>query len=212
MKKPLFIFLFLIYCNTSAQSLINIDFGNSILLRPNIGYEYRWKNNAVGSNIRWQRNAHIWISEWPEFVKSSGLNVDLIYKNLSKKYVFAETGIRLTKFEAPMTLYGWRIVSLYNSKNKFEPFIKVGLNTNRNKKVQLDFGIGIGSAFSNKSLEVYKDEFQEVYLQLKTNEKIEDYFKKPKGVEAAWVPHAQLRLFYKFGNKKLNPISLSHTK
>ena len=80
MKRPLFIFLFLIYCNTSAQSLINIDFENSILLRPNIGYEYRWKNNAMGGNIRWQRNAHIWISEWPGLMKANGINIDFYYK------------------------------------------------------------------------------------------------------------------------------------
>ncbi len=197
MKNLLFLIVIFALQKTAAQSFLNLDIGNSILLRPNLGYEYRWKNKAIGTNIRWQRNALFSLSEWPELIKSSGLNVDLIYKNLSKKYVFAETGLRLTKFEAPMILYGWRIVSLYNSQNKFEPFIKLGLNTNRNKKVQLDFGIGLGSVFSNKSLEVYTDEFQEVYIRLKPDEKIEDYFTKPKGVGISIAPHAQMRLFYR---------------
>jgi hypothetical protein len=197
MKSLSTLLFLLVFVKANAQSFLNLDIGNSILLRPNLGYEYCWKNKAIGTNIRWQRNAFISISEWPELIKSSGLNIDLIYKNLSKKYVFAETGIRLTKFEAPLTLYGWRIVSLYNSKNKVEPFIKVGLNTNRNKMVQLDFGIGLGGVFSNKSLEVYTDEFQEVFVKLKPDEKIEDYFTKPKDIIISIAPHAQLRLFYR---------------
>ncbi|MCP9763627.1 hypothetical protein [Lacihabitans soyangensis] len=197
MQKLLFLIVMFALQKTSAQSFLNLDIGNSILLRPNLGYEYRWKNKAIGGNIRWQRNVFVWISEWPSLPTVSGLNVDLIYRKLYRKHFFAETGTRFTRFEAPMTLYGWRIVSLYNSKNKVEPFVKIGLNTNRNKKLQLDFGIGLGSVFSNQSLELNMDEFQEVFVKLKPDEKIEDYFTKPKDIIISIAPHAQLRLFYR---------------
>jgi hypothetical protein len=196
--KILSILLFLIvFVKANGQSYLNLDIGNSILLRPNLGYEYRWKNKAIGGNIRWQRNAFVWISEWPSLPTVSGLNIDFFYKKLHKKHFFAETGIRLTRFEAPFLLTGWRIVSLYNSKDKFEPFIKVGLNTNRNKKVQLDFGVGFGSVFSNKSLEIDSMEFYKIFNKLESREKIQVYYKESQGIESSWVPHAQLRLFYR---------------
>ena len=100
MQKLLFLIVMFALQKTSAQSFLNLDIGNSILLRPNLGYEYRWKNKAIGTNIRWQRNAFIWISEWPSLPAVSGLNIDLFYKKLYKKHFFAETGIRLTRFEA----------------------------------------------------------------------------------------------------------------
>ena len=197
MQKLLFLIVMFALQTTSAQSFLNLDIGNSILLRPNLGYEYRWKNKAIGGNIRWQRNAFVWISEWPSLPAVSGLNIDLFYKNFYRKYFFTETGVRLTTFEAPFLLTGWRIVSLYNSKDKFEPFIKVGLNTNRNKKIQLDFGVGVGTVFSNKSLEVDSFEFYEIYNKLESSQKIQDFFKEPRGIESSLVPHAQMRLFYR---------------
>ena len=182
-----------------AQSLIHIDVGNSILARPNLGYEYRWKNSAIGGNLRWQRNALIMITEFPDLMKTSGFNFDLTFKNYHKKHFFTEIGTRLTSFSAPDVQYGWHIVSLYNSKRKFEPYMKIGLNTNRNKRIQMDFGIGLGGEFSTKSLEIETNQFLVKGLEISPDEEILKYFQKPSGRTFNLSYHAQMRIYCRIG-------------
>lgn len=195
MKYLLFLIVIFALQKTSAQSFLNLDIGNSILLRPNLGYEYRWKNKAIGTNIRWQRNAHIWVSEWPGLMKTKGLNVDFIYKQYHKKHVYAETGLRSTAFEAPFLVNGWQISSIYNSDQKIEPFLKIGLNSDRSKKVQWDLGVGVGRVFSTKNLFLNESRLRNSQFVAYTEMELKDLFKKPDGIESSWAPHAQLRLF-----------------
>jgi hypothetical protein len=196
--KNLIIFVILLGIKTTyAQSFINIDIGNSLLLRPNLGYEYRWKNKAIGGNIRWQRNAHIWVTEWPGLMKTNGLNLDLMYRYFYKKYVYTETGLRLTSFTAPFLVNGWHTSSLHNSDRKLEPFIKIGLNINKNKKIQWDLGVGVGRIISTKNLFVNDSELMDAQLMPYTENQLKELYKKPKGVEYNWAPHAQLRLHFR---------------
>ena len=200
MKKLLFCFLVLFSIASYAQSFIHIDVGNSIMLRPNLGYEYHWKNMALGGNLRWQRNAHIWVSEFPGFMKTKGANVDLTLKYFYKKFVFTETGLRATIFEAPFFVSGWHDHSLYNSDKKIEPFVKIGLISNRNKKFQIDLGVGTGIVLSTKNLFIGEgDQYDEKFIPL-TNDQLKAKFKKPSGIESIWVPHAQMRIYRRIGN------------
>ncbi len=197
MQKLLFLIVIFTLQKTSAQSFVNIDIGNSILLRPNLGYEYRWKNKAIGTNIRWQRNAHIWVTEWPGFMKTKGLNLDFTYKNYHKKYVYGESGLRLTTFEAPFLVNGWQATSIYNSDKKIEPFVKIGLNSSRNKQIQLDLGVGVGRVFSTKNLFVSQGGLMNKQFVPYSEKELKEIYKKPDGIESSWAPHAQLRLFYR---------------
>ena len=197
MKKLLLLTLLFTLQKTSAQSFLNLEIGNSILLRTNLGYEYRWKNKAVGTNIRWQRNAHIWVTEWPGFMKTKGLNLDFIYKHYHKKYVYAETGLRITAFEAPFLVDGWQISSIYNSDRKIEPFVKIGLNSGRGKKIQWDLGVGVGRVFSKKNLFVSESNLMNKQFIPYSEQELREIYKKPEGIESSWAPHAQSRLFYR---------------
>ena len=190
MQKLLFSIVMFALQKTSEQSFLNLDIGNSILLRPNLGYEYRWKNKAFGTNIRWQRNAHIWVTEWPGFMKTKGLNVDFIYKYYHKKYVYVETGLRITAFEAPFLVDGWQISSIYNSDQKIEPFVKIGLNSSRSKKVQWDLGVGVGRVFSTKNLILDESRLMNSQFVPYTEMELKNMFKKPDGIESTWAPHA----------------------
>jgi hypothetical protein len=198
-KIKFLVFLFLIALSGYSQSFINIDLGNSILLRPNLGYERRFKKMAIGGNLRWQRNAFIWISEFPGFMKTNGINLDLTFRNLNKRYVYTEAGIRFTSFKGQFLERGWQIVSLYNSDRRIEPFLKFGINSNRNKKFQADLGIGVGCEFSTKSLQISdSDTFDSNYFPL-TDNQLKLIYKKPKGIQTGIKPHAQLRFFYEIG-------------
>ena len=90
--------------------------------------------------------------------------------------------------------------------------MKIGVNSNKQKKYQIDLSFGVGRVFSTKSLLVSEYDLLDNKLQPLTDTELMEKFNKPKGFEATWAPHAQLRGFYKFGNKKVNPASPSHTK
>lgn len=197
MQKLLFLIVMFALQKTSAQSFLNLDIGNSILLRPNLGYEYRWKNKAIGTNIRWQRNSHIWITEMPGLMKTKGLNLDFVYKYFYKKFVYGETGLRLTAFEAPFLVRGWHTSSIYNSDRKIEPYLKIGLNSVRSKKIQWDLGVGVGRVFSTKNLFVGESGLMNKQYIPYSEKELKEIYKKPDGIESSWAPHAQLRLFYR---------------
>lgn len=194
--KSITILFCFIYFEANSQSFLSTDIGNSILLRPNLGYEYRWKKQAFGSSIQWQRNAMFWLYEFPSIIKTEGIRTDFYYKYFFYKSCFIEPKLRLQTFEAPCYLDAWRDVSLYNSKKSIEFAMKLGFILRKDKKLQFDFGAGAGYLYRDKSLLVNKENLYVGTQFLTVSEILEKYPNKFQK-ETGFVPHVQLRMFYK---------------
>jgi hypothetical protein len=192
-KTALFILCLGFVIDAKSQSFIFTDIGNSILTRPNIGYEYRWKKSGVGASLQYQRNAMFWITEFPNLIKTSGLRLDLTHKFYLRSPFFLESKLRTQYYDAPFFLAGWHGVSIFNSSRSIEFAEKIGFIINRKKQLQFDFSVGIGAKYSTKTVEIGEDE-KNLYTLDELKQK---YYNQSKGTKFGYVPHVQLRMFYR---------------
>jgi hypothetical protein len=192
-KTALFILCFGFIIDANSQSFIFTDIGNSILTRPNIGYEYRWKKSGVGASIQYQRNAMFWITEFPNLIKISGLRLDLTYKFYFKSPFFLESKLRTQFYDAPFLLIGWHGDSIYNSNRSIEFAEKIGFTINKTKQLQFDFSAGIGGRYSTKTVAIGENE-----KNLNTLDELKQkYYNQSKETIFGYLPHVQLRMFYR---------------
>jgi hypothetical protein len=190
-------FSILISFSVKSQYFIFTEVGNSILTRPNLGYEYRWKNQGLGAAIQWQRHTMFWVAEWPSLIKTKGIRGDVHYRFFYKSF-FMESKLRLQTHQAPDVLNGWHDIVLYNSKNSIELAEKIGFLFNRNKRFQFDFGAGVGLNYGNKNMWISNMEryVGPNYTPLSDTELLAKFPNKNlKGF--LWLPHAQIRMYYR---------------
>jgi hypothetical protein len=197
MQKLLFLIVMFALQKTSAQSFLNLDIGNSILLRPNLGYEYRWKNKAIGGNIRWQRNVKMRPadSERRVLIPTSGVAIESFFKQYFYKFIINEHSLVLQTYKAPLLLGGEHHVTLYNSKTKVVFLEKIGLTTYPSKRLQVDFKIGFGGALSSKSLWISRDQIDILFSQGLEIKDIKTKFEKPEGMKFNWMPSAEIKMY-----------------
>ena len=191
-----FITIGLLPLNSFCQSFLFTDIGNTILLRPNIGYEFHKKKHSLSGAIQWQSNSMYWISEFPQLKKTNGIRLDLAYKYFSKRPFFVESILRFQSYKASDVLYGWGIISLYNSKNIAEVALKIGLRSSRNKKRQTDFSVGIGANYSSMP-QVINKEVRFNGNNILTDKEILLLYPNQFFKATNIVPHVQLRIYRK---------------
>ncbi len=194
MKKLVVFLLFTFVFESKSQSFLFSDIGNSILTRPNVGYEYRWKKNSISASLQYQRNAMFWLTEFPSFVKTSGLRLDLAYKFYFKNHFFLESKFRTQFYDAPFFLDGWHGDSIFNSNRSIEFAEKIGFKMNQKKRLQFDFGVGVGAKFTTMPVSIRDDEKINGVTDAELKSR---FYEKSKGLKNIYVPHVQLRMFYK---------------
>lgn len=203
MKRILYFTIFLGISQISiAQSFLFTEFGNTILLRPNLGYEFRKKNHSFGIISRYQSNSFIWVTEYPGLTKSRGTTIDIFYKKYFKKYLYFETDFRFQKYSAPDYIHGWQGGSLYNSNTRFGPILRIGAYTGNHKRMPLDFGLGLGFLYGQKNMWISDSQkFTPDYKSEKTLEELKKEFPREKGLKFGFYPQVQLRWFFRLKKK-----------
>ena len=201
MQKIVIIITFSIVCNNChSQHYIFSDIGNSVLLRPNIGFEKIKGPNAYSVAVQWQRNALFWVAEFPFLEKTKGFTADLAYRNFYKKNLFYEFKFRHQNYKGPNVITGWKDVAVINSIKTSEIGLKLGLRSKFERNYQAELSIGIGLGFTTPLIFV---DNSEIYKQsnILTEEEIIAKFKNLSSIKFAASPHVQLRLFRKKRSK-----------
>lgn len=198
-KYALSVVIILLQLKSFGQSFLFSDVGNSILLRPNVGYEYLKEKHSISSAIQWQSNSMYWISEFPQLCKTNGIRLDFSYKYFPKPFFFLESKLRLQSIKAPDVFDGWQIISLYNSKKSIEMAFKIGLRTNQTKKIQSDLSIGIGFNYGSVPFLLDEEARFDGNIPLTDSELLKLYA-NPFIKKINTVPHVQLRIYKRVKN------------
>jgi hypothetical protein len=194
MKKIITIICVFILYEAKSQSFITTDIVNLIVLRPNIGYDYRWKNYAFTSNFRYQTNYLDEDGEIPSFMRTNGFNIDLSLRKIRKNSTFTEFTLRVKRFEKPLVNGGFQFYTLHYSKNRIGPLFTIGKHIEKNKRFHSYLSVGLGTVFTSKR--VYVGEYDIFSL---SDKQILEKFPRPKGIEPILNPILQIRLNCKLG-------------
>lgn len=192
----LFVFCYsIVLVSANSQSYLYTDLGNNILTRANLGYEYKFKNMAVGGSLQHMRMAQYWVYEFGGFFKTKGAQLDLYHRFIAKNIFYLESKIRLQSVKGPELINGWKSNVIYTDRTKIEFAEKVGfLIEGKKRKMFLDFGIGPAYGNTNAFLdvpEVDKD------FQPYTIEKLYSLYPNPNKRAWYWAPHIQVKLYYR---------------
>lgn len=148
MKHSFFVLTVLFLSNSlfaQKEICINTDVGNLILLRPNIGVEYRFGKNALTILTQYQTNKWF-VTEMPTLLKSKGVRVDLSYKYFTfKKYprAYHETLVRVQE-SLTNNINFFKEYPLKHSEKSIEVGQKIGVQSRKQKFFYTDFSLGMG--------------------------------------------------------------------
>lgn len=150
MKKIILSFSLILVCQLSqSQSFIFIDAGNTVILRPNIGFEHHWKNYAVSGLGMWKTSDGVWVSEFPGISGSSGYRIDASFKRFSKKLprTYLEGLVRWQSTVVPNLRYWREETILTRYKKGIEVGPRVGITGKFKKRITMDLAGGVGCGF-----------------------------------------------------------------
>lgn len=124
---------------------INTDAGNLALLRPNIGFEYRYGKTEFALLGLYQSNKWF-VTEMPTLLKSKGFRIDLSYKSYifkNRPRIYYETLARLQESQTPNVQF-LKEYPLKHLEKSIELGQKIGVQSRKQKFFYTDFSLGVG--------------------------------------------------------------------
>lgn len=200
MKFTFLIIFFQIFnFGASAQRYFYSDLGNSVLLRPNLGFEHRFKKHSINGAIQWQRNGMMWLYEFPSVKKvTKGLRLEMGHKYHLSSHFFFESRLRFQTYKGPDILSAWQGMSLYNSRNFIELSEKLGMRIYPSKRIHSEFSAGVGLNYGSSSLSVGDESINQGNLfERLSDEEILKKYPNPRNTIFQYTPQFQFRFFYR---------------